>query len=81
MRARNATYIFSDGDRVCDLCGAEIAQGEAFHAVSITLDEAADLLDVDDPGLVPTWTQLPNGIVRLDLCRVCRGWVDEVAEE
>ena len=81
MRARNASYIFSDGDHVCDLCGAEIAQGEAFHAVSITLDEAADLLDVDDPGLVPTWTQLPNGIVRLDLCRVCRGWVDEVAEE
>ena len=81
MRVRHATYAFSNGDRVCDLCSDEIPQGEAFHAMSITLDEASDLLDVDDPGLVPTWTQLPSGVVRLDLCRVCKGWVDEVAEE
>ena len=79
MRVPTEMQMRSEAERCCDVCGGEIHRGAAFHAVSLTPYEAAALLDVDDPGRVPTWTQLPNGIVRLDICRVCRSWVDDPA--
>jgi hypothetical protein len=69
--------MFSNGDRFCDLCGGAIGGGITFDALTLAPYEAATLLDVDDPGLVPTWTQLPSGIVRLDVCRLCRSLAED----
>lgn len=79
MRVPSEMQLRSEAERFCDMCGGEIHRGAAFHAVSLAPHEAAALLDVDDPWRVPTWTQLPNGIVRLDICGVCRSWGEDPA--
>ncbi len=38
---------------------------------TLTPHTAAALLDTDDPELVPTWTQLPDGTVQLEICVEC----------
>jgi hypothetical protein len=37
---------------------------------------AAGLLDVDDVRLVPTWTQLPDGTVEIEICLECIGMME-----
>lgn len=60
-----------DKVRICDVCGDDIACG-AHYRVACTPPEAASLLlDMDDPGLIPTWEQNPDGTVRLDICQGC----------
>lgn len=69
----------STADRVCDFCAETIDYGTDFHVGLLTPYEAAALLDVDDPALVPTWTQLADGTVRLDICLTCWSLVDDAA--
>jgi hypothetical protein len=57
--------------RYCDVCAAEIPKGEKYSVRTMAAEGAALLLDVDDPELVPTWTQNSDGTVRLDICTVC----------
>lgn len=64
-------------ERICDFCAARIDCGADFHVGLLTPYEAAALLDVNDPALVPTWTQLADGTVRLDICLTCWSLVDD----
>jgi hypothetical protein len=64
-------------ERCCDLCAATIHPGADFQGGILTPYEAAALLDVDDPALVPTWTQLPDGTVQLDICLGCWSLIDD----
>ena len=59
------------GSRVCDVCGQAIPPRETYQTVTIPAGAAASLLEVREPDLVPTWTELPNGKVRLDICSTC----------
>jgi hypothetical protein len=69
----------SAADRICDFCAETIDHGTDFHVGLLTPYEAAALLDVDDPALVPTWTQLADGTVRLDICLTCWSLVDDAS--
>ena len=60
-----------DGSRVCDVCGDGIAPGARYRVGTLTPHAAAGLLDTDEPELVPTWTQLPDGTVQLEICLEC----------
>ena len=57
--------------RYCHVCGEEIPKGDKYSVRTMQPEGAAMLLDTDDPELVPTWTQNPDGTVRLDICTTC----------
>jgi len=57
--------------RICDVCGSKIPKGETYRSVTITAESAAIFFKTSDKNLVPTWTQNPNGTVRLDICLDC----------
>jgi hypothetical protein len=61
----------STGSRFCDVCGETIDPGETYRSAELGAEAAAFLLEARDPDLVPTWTQLANGNVRIDICAVC----------
>ena len=61
-----------DGDtRKCDICDSIIQKGTTYRVSRITPDRAAFLLDIPDPEMMPTWTQEPDGKVRIDICLEC----------
>ena len=57
--------------RFCDVCEEEIPKGKKYSVRSMSVAAAAIFFDVDDPDLVPTWTQNADGTVRLDICPTC----------
>jgi hypothetical protein len=57
--------------RACDVRGDPIASGVPYRVGTLRLDDAAWLMDVDDARLVPTWTQLPDGTIQIDVCLGC----------
>lgn len=63
--------MVKDGERYCDVCASGIPRGEKYSARTMSAEGAALLLDVDDPDLIPTWTQNADGTVRLDICMTC----------
>ncbi|MBI4606331.1 MAG: hypothetical protein HY721_30570 [Planctomycetes bacterium] len=63
--------MVKEGERYCDVCASEIPRGEKYSVRTMPAAGAALLLDVDDPDLIPTWTQNPDGTVRLDICTTC----------
>jgi hypothetical protein len=63
--------------RICDVCGDEVPCGTSYRRGVLTPHAAAALLDVDDPDLVPTWTQLADGRVQLDICLGCFGLMED----
>jgi hypothetical protein len=63
--------VLKDGKRYCDVCASDIQRGEKYSVRTMPAEGAAVLLDADDPDLVPTWTQNPDGTVRLDVCMTC----------
>ena len=63
--------MYKEGHHYCDICGTDVPPSQlASRAVPAQL--AGLLLDTDDPDLVPTWTQLPDGSVQIDFCATCR---------
>ncbi len=61
-----------DGDtRKCDICNSVISKGTTYKVSRITPDKATLLLDIPDPEMMPTWTQEPDGKVRIDICLEC----------
>jgi hypothetical protein len=63
--------------RVCGVCREEILANATFYRGTLSPSAAAGLLDVDDVRLVPTWTQLPDLTVQIDLCSACFNLMDE----
>ena len=63
--------MLRENDRICDVCGENIPNGRMFRAANIPPGAAALFLDIEDPGLIPTWDQNPDGTVRLDICQEC----------
>lgn len=57
--------------RKCDICGSVIPKGNTYRVSTITPDNAPLLLDISDPHMMPTWTQEPDGRVRIDICIQC----------
>lgn len=57
--------------RHCDICSSVIPLGRRYRVGWTTAEAAAKLLDTDDPRLVPTWTQEPDGRVRFEICAGC----------
>ena len=69
--------MLREDDRVCDVCGDGIARGIPYRVGTLTPHPAAELLDTDEPELVPTWTQLPDGTVQLEICLECFALMDD----
>ena len=69
--------MLRNGTRLCDVCGDEVPRGISYRRGMLTPHAAAELLDVDDPELVPTWTQLADGRVQLDICLGCFSLMDD----
>lgn len=59
------------GVRRCDVCGEVIVAGAPYRLAILAPEVAASLLDVDNPDLVPTWTQQADFSVRLEVCLEC----------
>jgi len=66
--------------RICDVCGNEIPKGTTYRVATITPEVAALFLNENDIDLVPTWTQNPDGTVRLDICLDCHLSMGEALE-
>ena len=63
--------MFTGNDRICDICGSSIPKGIHYRVAHMIPEAASLLLDIEDPGLMPTWVQNPDGTVRLDICQGC----------
>ncbi len=63
--------MLKENRRVCDVCGDDIPKGTKYRVARLRPEDASALLDVSDIGLIPSWTQEPDGIVRLDICLDC----------
>ncbi|MFQ6003634.1 MAG: hypothetical protein ACE5KJ_07805 [Candidatus Zixiibacteriota bacterium] len=63
--------MLKENTRICDLCGEEIPKGTVYHVENLSPEATAVFLEVGDVDLVPTWTQNPDGTVRLDICLDC----------
>lgn len=57
--------------RICEVCGDEIPKGTKYRVSNMRPEGAAMLLELSDTDLIPTWTQNPDGKVRLDICLDC----------
>jgi hypothetical protein len=66
-----------NGARLCDVCENLIPFNAAYRLGTLSPQAAAGLLEVDDARLVPTWTQVPDGTVELDICLECFGLMDD----
>ena len=55
----------------CDICGSVIPKGTFYRCAKISPDKATLMLDVSGPDIMPTWTQEPDGTVRIDICLEC----------
>jgi hypothetical protein len=63
--------------RKCDICGEEIPAGTTYRVNKMSPETAALMLDITDPDCMPTWTQEPDGTVRMDICLDCDLGMDE----
>jgi len=63
--------VFKDRQRMCDVCGEDILQGEKYRTATMPAQAAEMLSATDDPDSIPTWTVNDNGTVTLDICLTC----------
>ena len=63
--------MLSDNKRICDVCGVGIPPGEKFKKATVSAENAARFLDVNDPELIPTFIQHQNGQIQIDICQEC----------
>jgi hypothetical protein len=57
--------------RTCDICDEMIPAYAPFRVGLLNPVVAARLMDVDDPELLPKWTQLADGSVQIEMCLEC----------
>jgi len=57
--------------RFCDVCENEIPKNDHYRRVHLTRPATELLASPDDPNLIPTWTQNPDGTVNMDICLTC----------
>ena len=67
LARKEAKSVVKNSIRFCDVCEEEIPKGKKYSVRSMLVAAAAIFFDVDDPDLVPTWTQNADGTVRLDI--------------
>ena len=63
--------MLKENVRICDICSGEIPKGETYRAATIVPKVATIFFSTKGKDLMPTWTQNPNGTVRLDICLDC----------
>jgi hypothetical protein len=63
--------VLKNNSRICDVCGGEIPKGTTSRVAKIRPEAAAIFLETNDPDMVPTWMQNPDGTVRIDVCLEC----------
>ncbi len=56
--------------RLCDICDEVIPRGTA-HRCGYTTPDTVKSWFVDAPELIPSFTEEPDGTVRLDVCVEC----------
>lgn len=60
-----------NGDtQYCDTCAEPIPRGSTYRSGCTTPEAVARWFD-DDPRLAPSFTQEPDGTVRIDVCGHC----------
>jgi len=69
--------MLRNGARLGDVCGDEVPCRTRYRRGMLTPHAAADLLDTDAPKLVPTWAQLPDGTVEVEICLECSAVMDD----
>jgi len=57
--------------RICSVCDHTIARHRPYRTALLSIDAAAELMDVDDVRLLPVFTQLADGRVEIDICLSC----------
>ena len=62
--------MIKDSSRICDVCGESIPKGSSYQR-AILKPEIAELFFNKDLDVSPTWTNLPNGNIQLDICLDC----------
>lgn len=63
--------MLKDGKRICDVCVDKIPKGTKYCVSMLPSEAAAILFGIADKELMGTWTQYPDGRVRLDICVTC----------
>ena len=79
FEAAQKTRMLKGHHRTCDVCDDPIPPHVPYKVGVLDAESAAWLLDVADVRLVPTWTQLADGRVELDICLGCAGLMPSTA--
>jgi len=62
--------MIKNNNRICDVCGENVPKASPYQKV-ILKPEIAELFFNKDLDISPTWTNLPNGNVQLEICLDC----------
>lgn len=63
--------MLTSGVRSCDVCDDEIGRGATYYRANLRPEAAAMLIEAGE--FSPTFSQNPDGTVRLDICLDCYG--------
>jgi len=72
--------MLKDIMRVCDVCEEEIPRGQPYKKVSLPDEAIRMLLSANDPAVIPSMNQNPDGTITLDICLTCTANMGSIAQ-